>query len=60
MPENTKGPRQLAIVGGAHIHTPNFLKRLATRADLQVAAVWDHDSVRAQHLALSYQLRFLT
>ena len=41
-------PRRLALVGGAHIHTPNFIKRLAARDDLRVVAVWDHDAARAE------------
>lgn len=39
---------QVALVGCAHIHTPNFIKRLQERADIAVAAVWDHDAARAQ------------
>lgn len=40
-------PRQLALIGGAHIHAPNFIKRLGARRDVRVAAVWDHDAERA-------------
>jgi predicted dehydrogenase len=40
--------KKIALVGCAHIHTPNFVKKLAARSDLQVAAVWDHDATRAQ------------
>lgn len=43
--------RQLALVGGAHIHTPNFIKRLKARKDVRVAAVWDHDEERARQRA---------
>lgn len=38
---------QLALVGGAHIHTPGFIKRLAARSDVAVKSVWDHDPARA-------------
>ena len=44
-------PVPLALVGGAHIHTPNFIKRLGARRDVRVAAVWDHDAARAGRLA---------
>jgi predicted dehydrogenase len=44
-------PRQLALVGAAHIHTPNFIKRLGARGDVRVTAVWDHDVTRARHAA---------
>lgn len=38
----------LAIVGAAHIHTPNFVKRLQARTDtVRVKSVWDHDEARA-------------
>ncbi len=42
---------QVALVGGAHIHTPNFVKRLQARDDVKVAAVWDHDAGRARRYA---------
>src|SRR5690349_9288625 len=44
-------PRQLALIGGAHIHTPNFIKRLGARRDVRVVAVWDHDAARARRRA---------
>src|SRR5688500_2448423 len=37
----------VALVGCAHIHTPNFIKRLNERPDIKVTAVWDHDAERA-------------
>ncbi|MEZ4631373.1 MAG: Gfo/Idh/MocA family oxidoreductase [Deinococcales bacterium] len=37
-----------ALVGTAHIHTPNFVKRLQTRQDVKVSYVWDHDIPRAE------------
>ena len=53
MPNSESGtaPTQLALVGGAHIHTPNFIKHLAARNDVRVAAVWDHDAARAERRA---------
>ncbi len=40
-----------AFVGCAHIHTPNFVKRLQDRRDVRVLAVWDHNLARAQKSA---------
>jgi predicted dehydrogenase len=40
--------KKIALVGCAHIHTPNFVKKLAARPDIQVVSVWDHDAARAQ------------
>ncbi len=37
----------LALVGGAHIHTPNYVKILKNRKDVKVKCVWDHDAARA-------------
>lgn len=41
----------LALIGGAHIHTPGFIDRLNKRSDVVVKYVWDHDLVRAQKRA---------
>ena len=41
----------LAMVGGAHIHTPGFIKRLKERSDVAVRKVWDHDPARAAQRA---------
>ena len=38
----------IALVGGAHIHTPGFVKRLNQRAGVAVKYVWDHDPARAK------------
>jgi predicted dehydrogenase len=39
----------IALVGGAHIHTPGFVKLLANeRTDVKVKYVWDHDAPRAE------------
>jgi predicted dehydrogenase len=37
----------LALVGGAHVHTPNYVKILQNRKDVKVKCVWDHDAARA-------------
>lgn len=37
-----------ALIGCAHIHTPNFVKRMNERTDVEVAGVWDHDEKRAK------------
>jgi len=41
----------LALVGGAHIHTPGFISLLNGRDDVVVKYVWDHDAARAQKRA---------
>ncbi|HAJ34735.1 MAG TPA: gfo/Idh/MocA family oxidoreductase [Chloroflexi bacterium] len=41
-------PVELALVGAAHIHTPNFIKRIQARSDVRVKYVWDHDAARAE------------
>jgi len=41
-------PAQIALVGCAHIHTPDFAKRMKKRSDIAVKYVWDHDAARAQ------------
>jgi predicted dehydrogenase len=42
----------LALVGGAHIHTPGFIKAIAKRAGgVKVKSVWDHDAGRAKKRA---------
>ncbi len=44
-------PLELGLVGAAHIHTPNFIKRILARDDVRVKAVWDHDAARAERRA---------
>ncbi|MCS6825606.1 MAG: Gfo/Idh/MocA family oxidoreductase [Caldilinea sp.] len=44
-------PLDLALVGAAHIHTPNFIRRILARNDVRVKCVWDHDFDRAQRRA---------
>ncbi|MCX6039611.1 MAG: gfo/Idh/MocA family oxidoreductase, partial [Caldilinea sp.] len=41
----------LGLVGAAHIHTPNFIKRILARSDVRVSHLWDHDAARAQRRA---------
>ena len=41
----------LALVGGAHIHTPGFVDLMKKRPDARVKWVWDHDTARAEKLA---------
>lgn len=38
----------IALVGCAHIHTPDFVRRLQQRPTVDVRYVWDHDSARAE------------
>jgi predicted dehydrogenase len=42
---------QLAFVGCAHIHTPNFIKLSNARPDVKIKSVWDHDLARARKRA---------
>jgi len=44
-------PLDLGLIGAAHIHTPNFIKRILARDDVRVKAVWDHDAARAERRA---------
>jgi predicted dehydrogenase len=44
-------PTEVALVGCAHIHTPDFVNRLKQRKDVKVVAVWDHDAERAKRNA---------
>ena len=41
----------VALVGGAHIHTPGFVDLVKKRPDVTVKWVWDHDAARAAKLA---------
>lgn len=41
----------VAVVGGAHIHTPQYVNALKNRPGVKVKAVWDHDSARAEKIA---------
>lgn len=37
----------VALVGGAHIHTPGFIDLVKKRNDVKVKSVWDRDAARA-------------
>ena len=39
--------KKIALLGAAHIHTPDFVRRLLARDDFNVVGVWDHDTDRA-------------
>lgn len=41
----------IGLVGCAHIHTPNFVDRLAKRPEIQVKAVWDGEVARSTECA---------
>ncbi len=41
----------VALVGCAHIHTPSYAGYLASRDDVEVKYVWDHDASRAERYA---------
>ncbi len=45
------GPVQIAFVGVAHIHTPDFVNRAKRRQDVKVKCVWDADPALAKHYA---------
>jgi predicted dehydrogenase len=51
---------QTALVGVAHIHTPNFIKRLLGRDDVAVKLVWDHEAARAEKSAAQLNARTVT
>jgi predicted dehydrogenase len=51
---------QTALVGVAHVHTPNFITRLLNRADVAVKLVWDHDTARAEASASRLNARAVT
>ncbi len=44
--------KKIALIGAAHIHTPQFVNFLQGRTeDFQVTGVWDHDKARAEKYA---------
>jgi predicted dehydrogenase len=49
--QDSTAPMMFALVGAAHIHTPNYIRLLKKRADVKVKCVWDHDHARAQKAA---------
>ena len=40
-------PIGVALVGGAHIHTPQYVGALKNRKSVKVKYAWDHDAARA-------------
>ena len=40
--------QKIALIGCGHIHTPNFVRIMKGREDIEVTAVWDHDAERAR------------
>lgn len=49
--EDAAQPVGVALVGCAHIHTPDFANRMKKHTDIKVLAVWDHDAARAKKYA---------
>ena len=47
-----------AFLGVAHIHTPNFIKKLAEMPDVRVKYVYDHDENRGRKHALETHSEF--
>lgn len=45
------GKITMALVGGAHIHTPGFIDLVKKRSDVTVKSVWDHDPAVAEKRA---------
>jgi len=43
--------KPLALVGCAHIHTPDFIRKISARKDVKLASVWDHDPARSKKIA---------
>jgi predicted dehydrogenase len=44
-------PIGVALVGGAHIHTPQYVGALKNRDSVKVKYAWDHDAARADKRA---------
>ena len=44
-------PLGVALIGAAHIHTPQYVNALKGRAGLNVKSAWDHDAERAAKYA---------
>jgi predicted dehydrogenase len=50
MPGNAPSMLEIAIIGGAHPHVEYVLSEIATRTDVRIAAVADHDAARLTEL----------
>ena len=49
--QDSSKPIGVALVGGAHIHTPQYVDALKKRASVKVKYAWDHDPARAEKRA---------
>src|SRR5438067_1919394 len=47
-----------AFLGVAHIHTPNFVKKLQEWPEARVKAVYDHDAERGERRAQELDAKF--
>ncbi len=54
-----EGKTAVALVGCAHIHTPDFGNRLKKREDISVKYVWDHDAARAKPYCEKFGAKFI-
>ena len=52
--------KKIAILGTAHIHAKKFLQTLKQRNDLNVIALWDHDSNRRERDANILETRAIS
>ncbi len=50
-------PLVVAVVGAAHIHTPQYVDILKGRKDVKVKCVWDHDKARAEKRARPFEAK---
>src|SRR5258708_4156234 len=50
----------VALVGGAHIHTPQYVSALKGRESVKVKYAWDHDSARAEKRAKELNCKAVT
>jgi 1,5-anhydro-D-fructose reductase (1,5-anhydro-D-mannitol-forming) len=49
--QDTGKPIGVALVGGAHIHTPQYVGAMRGRPGIKAKYAWDHDAARAQKRA---------
>lgn len=50
----------VALVGGAHIHTPQYVSALKARDSVKVKYAWDHDPARAEKRAKELACKAVT
>ncbi|HLJ55288.1 MAG TPA: Gfo/Idh/MocA family oxidoreductase [Chthonomonadaceae bacterium] len=53
-------PIGVALVGGAHIHTPQYVSALRGRETVKVKYAWDHDPSRAEKRAKELSCKAVT